>query len=109
MKKVILKNENEEVLFGGYFLNQDDIDEWAVGRVLEGYELQVEDIGDELLWEKLREERNKLLSSCDWTQLADAPLTNEEKQLWIDYRQSLRDLPENVEDINNVVWPQQPS
>ena len=55
----------------------------------------------------LRSERNALLSYSDWTQLPDAPLSNEKKQEWVNYRQQLRDLPDTV-DINNIVYPQKP-
>lgn len=56
----------------------------------------------------LREERNRRLSVCDWTQLADAPLTTEQKAAWSAYRQALRDLPENTVDPANPVWPISP-
>lgn len=41
----------------------------------------------------LRKNRNNALRDSDWTQLADCQLTQAEKQEWITYRQSLRDLP----------------
>lgn len=40
-----------------------------------------------------RDDRNALLATTDWTQLADAPLTAEQKTAWMQYRQALRDLP----------------
>jgi hypothetical protein len=57
--------------------------------------------------EKLRSNRNKLLSSSDWTQTPDNPLTDTKKQEWITYRQALRDLPSTT-DVLNPVWPTQP-
>lgn len=56
----------------------------------------------------LRSERNARLAACDWTQLFDAPLTNEQKDLWAVYRQALRDLPDNTEDPANPDWPVAP-
>ena len=56
---------------------------------------------------QLREERNQKLAVTDWRALSDQTLTQE----WLDYRQSLRDLTQNletVEDVNSVVWPSQP-
>lgn len=38
-----------------------------------------------------RNERNALLSNCDWTQAGDDPTGN--KEAWATYRQQLRDLP----------------
>jgi hypothetical protein len=55
--------------------------------------------------EELRIERNSRLNACDWTQLPDAPLSQEEKQAWASYRQALRDVPENTSDLLNPVWP----
>ena len=57
--------------------------------------------------EEIRNIRNNLLLQCDWTQLQDSPLTTSEKELWVIYRQSLRDFPEFV-DLNNVVFPTKP-
>jgi hypothetical protein len=60
----------------------------------------------------LRLERNSLLEKCDWTQLED--FTNISiKNQYKDYRQKLRDLPaeyENLEDYNTAVvaWPVKP-
>ena len=36
--------------------------------------------------------RNAMLSECDWTQAADAPLSEEQKAEWRSYRQALRDI-----------------
>jgi len=56
-------------------------------------------------WERLRTERDKLLSSSDWTQVADAPV---DKTAWATYRQVLRDLPSNTTDPFDPVWPTKP-
>jgi len=40
--------------------------------------------------------RNVLLAGSDWTQLPDAPAN---KTAWAEYRQQLRDLP------NDPAWP----
>ena len=60
-------------------------------------------------WVALRAERNIRLAACDWTQLADAPLTTEEKSAWAAYRQDLRDVPQDNEDPANPEWPEQPA
>lgn len=60
----------------------------------------------------LRNQRNKLLQESDWTQLVDTNnlLSDSEKQMWVTYRQQLRDLPEqyltnDVISLSDVVWP----
>lgn len=55
----------------------------------------------------LRNHRNMLLSQSDWTQLPDSN-PPQGKDAWAEYRQVLRDLPENATDINSVVWPDTP-
>jgi hypothetical protein len=58
--------------------------------------------------EVIRFRRNQLLTECDWTMLPDSPLTEVEKEIWRTYRQELRDLTNNITDLNNVVFPQSP-
>lgn len=65
-------------------------------------------IPEEVFWERLRGERNFKLMNSDWSQLPDVPLTTTKKTAWTNYRQALRDLPENTEDPKNVTWPSQP-
>lgn len=59
--------------------------------------------------ELLRANRDSLLTSCDWTQSIDSPLTDAKKAEWATYRQALRDLPANTTDPANPTWPTQPS
>lgn len=61
-----------------------------------------EDIARE--WEGIRQERNRLLSECDWTQTPDATA---DKQAWLVYRQALRDITTQTDPIN-IVWPVPP-
>ena len=54
-------------------------------------------------------QRDSLLYSSDWTQLADSPLSSTKKAEWATYRQALRDLPASTSDYDTVTWPTQPS
>jgi hypothetical protein len=59
----------------------------------------------------IRQQRIGLLTSSDWTQSLDSPLSAEKKAEWAAYRQALRDLPDaqsSVNSIDDVVWPTQP-
>ena len=60
-------------------------------------------------WKDLRAERNRRLAACDFTQLADAHLSQEKKDAWAAYRQELRDLPDEVTDPTQVEWPLDPT
>ncbi|HMM21085.1 MAG TPA: tail fiber assembly protein [Selenomonadales bacterium] len=64
---------------------------------------------EDTAWAALRAERNARLAMCDWAQLADAPLTGEQKAAWQAYRQVLRDLPENTIDPTRPEWPELPA
>lgn len=62
----------------------------------------------------IRAERDRRLQSCDWTQLPDAALTDEQIAEWANYRQALRDIPAQEGfpwsgDINAVPWPTAPN
>ena len=57
----------------------------------------------------LRQKRNSILASSDWTVLSDSPLTN--KTAWLEYRQDLRDITEGVDTVakvNAVIFPDKP-
>jgi hypothetical protein len=54
----------------------------------------------------VRHLRNVKLAESDWTETA--PMSDELKQAWREYRQALRDLPEDVVDYN-VEWPLPPA
>jgi hypothetical protein len=60
-------------------------------------------------WAQLRAERNRRLAATDWTQLADAHLSQEKKDAWAAYRQELRDLPDELTDPTVVEWPLDPT
>lgn len=49
--------------------------------------------------------RDGMLSSSDWTQVADAPV---DKAAWATYRQALRDIPSQAGFPNEVTWPVEP-
>ena len=60
----------------------------------------------------MRNLRNSILVSTDWTQLPDSPLSPSKKAEWATYRQSLRDIPSNypsATSLDDVNWPSQPS
>lgn len=63
----------------------------------------------QLDWIPFREQRDQLLKDSDWTQIDDYSLvTPEEKTLWAEYRQALRDLPDTYPNSADIVWPSKP-
>jgi hypothetical protein len=61
------------------------------------------------LTSRARNSRDQKLSSCDWTQLPDAPLSEEELQAWRSYRQALRDVPDQQGFPSDIDWPTEPA
>ena len=59
-------------------------------------------------WQRIKAIRNYELSECDWTQLPDAVLTPAERTAWQDYRQSLRDIPQDFINPDLVTFPREP-
>lgn len=55
----------------------------------------------------VRAQRDMLLSACDWTQSADAPLAV--KKVWAAYRQKLRDVTSQKGFPHKIVWPEIPT
>ena len=56
----------------------------------------------------IRQERDKKLLECDWTQSSDSPLTEQKLNEWKTYRQELRDMVNNINSISEVSWPVKP-
>lgn len=54
--------------------------------------------------QKLRTERDRLLTETDYLALSDTTLTS----AMTTYRQALRDLPATVQDVANPIYPEKP-
>lgn len=55
---------------------------------------------------KVRELRNEKLSACDWTQLADTP--GQTRAAYVQYRQDLRNVPQQAGFPWSITWPAEP-
>ena len=53
----------------------------------------------------IRNTRNQLLKESDWTQISDATVN---KEVWLTYRQALRDITTQEGFPFTVTWPTQP-
>ena len=63
-------------------------------------------------WPGIKEKRNRLLQSCDWTVGVDSPLSDSKKAEWQTYRQALRDVPvtnASATSKKTVSWPTPPA
>lgn len=59
-------------------------------------------------WNVIREIRDQLLKSSDWTQMSDTELSEEKKEQWKEYRKNLRRVPSSFRSPRDVEWPQVP-
>jgi len=69
-------------------------------------ETLIEETFRDVEWDEVRRLRDLDLERCDWRALKDVTLST----AWRDYRQSLRDLPQDHADANSAcdAWPQPP-
>jgi len=60
----------------------------------------------DVTWDEVRANREQALADSDWRAGKDVVLPT----AWKDYRQALRDLPQDHEDANSAcdAWPQPP-
>lgn len=58
--------------------------------------------------QELRRERDKLLKDTDWVVIQSVEKGNPLKKEWKDYRQALRDLPQQVGFPESIIWPTKP-
>jgi len=63
---------------------------------------------DEEQSKNVRTQRTEKLRDCDWTQLDDTPMSNTQKADWAEYRQALRDVPDQAGFPWEIEWPVQP-
>ena len=59
-------------------------------------------------WIDIRNKRTRLLKDSDYLILADAPVDETQKQEWTTYRQALRDIPQDYDSPDEVVYPDKP-
>lgn len=84
--------------------------EWVANGNTPDPEYSSQELEDKL-FEQMRQERNFKLSTTDYMMTVDyynSVLTEEQRSQVTEYRSALRDLPENIIDINDINWPQEP-
>ena len=75
---------------------EKNIDDWLESAKKKDY--------DEVAAE-IRKQRDELLTSTDWTQMKDTALSEEKQKKYQEYRQKLRDIPEQPGFPYDVVFP----
>lgn len=72
----------------------------------EGYPVAV-NYEHTITWEQIRQQRDDLLKRSDWVVLEDSN-PKPSKEAWLEYRQALREVPQNFSSPDKVTWPLMP-
>lgn len=100
---------SDEIVLGWeYVLFESHVEYKPITRKKTANELLISsNIEIQKQWSTIRRKRNTLLQDSDWTQMQDAPITDENKQEWAIYRQKLRDLT-LARTPDRVIYPIRP-
>ncbi len=93
-KKTLVNHDNLEDLWENMVMidrNKQIVEKPTKEKYME----LITPIFEKKVLEIIRTTRNELLTKSDWTQFVDVEL--DDKEEWKTYRQSLRDLPSNIE------------
>lgn len=58
-------------------------------------------------WENIRLKRDYMLIQSDWSALSDSN-PKPSREIWLEYRQKLRDIPQQFSSPEDVVFPARP-
>ena len=81
----------------------------AVGIAVDFVEYPDPEVPDAALADRVREERDRLLAECDFYVMPDYPSTEEVLAEVKEYRQALRDIPNQEGFPRDVAWPHKPT
>lgn len=114
-QEVSYNNETQRVSSYDYEINDNYISEIPIISDLPQNEIVTFEMKKEFFMIQLRGIRNQLLKDSDWTQFPDVIESKSEQYTteWRQYRQSLRDIPEEywtnqIVSIDQVIWPELP-
>ena len=86
-------------------VEQDSLGNWIYSWTITDWDVEAIASATETQWNSIRTTRNQKLSSCDWTQLPDAPV---DQAAWAVYRQALRDITTQTDPFN-ITWATEPT
>lgn len=82
-----------------------------MSTVTEGhaYGRPVSEVIAEQKWDQIRSIRDARLKATDWVIIQSQETGQAIPDKWKAYRQALRDIPQNVGNPDDVVWPEKPT
>lgn len=72
-------------------------------------DVEVRTLSDPEKWALVRLGRNKLLAESDWMVAPDLPISTALREDIEEYRQALRDMPQDFSDPDDIVVPAKPA
>lgn len=115
MFKVRINSKLADKKWGASFSTLQDAESWIKlcsekkskpwGSV-DDFTVVIEDVTEVFELQALRSKRNNLLKETDFIFLEDGQATKESKDLFVIYRQELRDITD--QPIDEIVWPVKP-
>jgi len=86
----------------GTGIESDNSADWGVSW--DEVNVKLQDLTAREPLENLRNERDRLIAQTDWWASSDLTMTAEQTA----YRQALRDITEDYNSLDDVVWPTKP-
>ena len=86
----------------GSAIESDNSSDWGV--TWDEVNEKLQDLTAAEPMKKLRAERDRLIAATDWWASSDLTMTDAQKS----YRQSLRDITEDYNSLDDVKWPTKP-
>ena len=72
------------------------------------YDAMAAEMATEQPWVDIRAERDILLRDSDWRMGNDTPLSEADQAAWGEYRESLRNIPQDFTTPKKFGWPKKP-
>lgn len=110
---VKLRLENQSDPVGFYVATEIPDDSEIYKYLIEQYKsgkLKIKEFVEnvDLLKSDIRAQRNAILSETDYLVNNDYPISDSDKKIIREYRQALRDIPQQQGFPKNVIWPEKP-
>ena len=97
--------DNEHKVYGDLTTS----DQFAeAGIVVEFIDVPDPEVPQEIVAERVRESRDRMLSDTDFYLISDYPIDEQDLAEIKQYRQALRDIPSQPGFPTNVEWPTEP-
>jgi len=114
MKQINIYNLNN-ILTHSATLEDSEFQNWIDYQIsnnswgiADTYTVDIIDVSSSLKWDSVRKKRNGLISETDFIVMPDYPINSIKLAEFEAYRQELRNIPQNQNDPDNIIYPTKP-